>query len=397
MQRLREISNDKINRTPLVFKRFLLNKIEWNDRLIGISGARGCGKTTLMLQYIKTKIPTGNEVLYVSLDDIYFSENKLVYFAEDYHKKGGNYLFLDEVHKYPNWSQELKNIYDNLPDLKVVFTSSSALDIYRGSHDLSRRAMVYHLPGLSFREFIELRYKIEFPIFTLNEILTIDEKTIWGIIEKIKPMKLFPEYLKSGYYPFFNEAKNNYLERLLLTINLVLESDLPSIYNLNYYSVQKIRKMLAVVSRIAPFKPNVQKLAAQSGISRDSLLKYLFYLEKAQIIKWLGKDTFGINYLNKPDKLYLNNTNLMYALTSETTNIGTLRETFFLNQLSVNHKINYPKVGDFLVDGEYLFEVGGISKTRKQILDIKNAFIAADNIEYRFENKIPLWLFGFLY
>jgi len=350
-----------------------------------------------MLQYIKTKIPTGNEVLYVSLDDIYFSENKLVYFAEDYHKKGGNYLFLDEVHKYPNWSQELKNIYDNLPDLKVVFTSSSALDIYRGSHDLSRRAMVYHLPGLSFREFIELRYKIEFPIFTLNEILTIDEKIIWGIIEKIKPMKLFPEYLKSGYYPFFNEAKNNYLERLLLTINLVLESDLPSIYNLNYYSVQKIRKMLAVVSRIAPFKPNVQKLAAQSGISRDSLLKYLFYLEKAQIIKWLGKDTFGINYLNKPDKLYLNNTNLMYALTSETTNIGTLRETFFLNQLSVNHKINYPKVGDFLVDGEYLFEVGGISKTRKQILDIKNAFIAADNIEYRFENKIPLWLFGFLY
>ncbi len=397
MQRLREISNDKIKRTPLVFKRFLLNKIEWNDRLIGISGARGSGKTTLMLQYMKAKLPTGSEALYVSLDDIYFSENRLVYFAEDYHKKGGNYLFLDEVHKYPNWSQELKNIYDNLPDLKVVFTSSSALDIYRGSHDLSRRAMVYHLPGLSFREFIELRYKIEFPIFTLNEILTIDEKIIWGIIEKIKPMKLFSEYLKSGYYPFFNEAKNNYLERLLLTINLVLESDLPSIYNLNYYSVQKIRKMLAVVSRIAPFKPNVQKLAAQSGISRDSLLKYLFYLEKAQIIKWLGKDTFGINYLNKPDKLYLNNTNLMYALTSETTNIGTLRETFFLNQLSVNHKINYPKVGDFLVDGEYLFEVGGISKTRKQISGIENAFIAADNIEYRFENKIPLWLFGFLY
>jgi predicted AAA+ superfamily ATPase len=312
-------------------------------------------------------------------------------------KKGGDYLFLDEVHKYPNWSQELKNIYDNLPKLKVVFTSSSALDIYKGSHDLSRRAMVYNLPGLSFREFIELKYQFSFEVIGLEQILEGKNTQVFHILEKIKPLKLLDEYLQNGYYPFFVEADKNYLARLINIVNQVLENDLPTIYHIDFYSVLKIKKMLAVLSRIVPYKPNIQKLVSQSGTTRDSLLKFLFYLEKAEIVNWLTKDTFGINYLNKPDKLYLNNTNLMYALASEKPNIGNIRETFFFNQLRVNHKVSYPENGDFLIDDKYLFEIGGQNKSQKQIDGIENAFIAADGIEYSVGNKIPLWLFGFMY
>lgn len=342
-------------------------------------------------------LPDSTEALYVSLDDVYFSENKLVYFAEDFYRKGGNYLFLDEVHKYPNWSQELKNIYDNLPNLKIVFTSSSALDIYKGSHDLSRRALVYHLPGLSFREFIELKYNIQLPVITLEDVLTREPENTWNYLEKIRPLKILPEYLKYGVYPFFIESEGTYLERLLATVNLVTETDLPPVYHLDYYSVQKIKAMLAIISGIVPFKPNIKKLAEQAGTTRDSLLKYLFYLEKAQIVKRLTKNTKGINFLNKPDKLYLDNTNLMYALANNQPETGTIRETFFLHQLSVNHQVYYPEKGDFLVDNKYLFEVGGRNKTGKQIAGMDNAWIITDNIEYRIGNKIPLWLFGFLY
>ena len=397
MDRLKQISSEHLRRTPLRFTRFLLDEIHWGDRLIGISGARGSGKTTMMLQYIKNRLPKNSEALFVSLDDIYFSETPLVYFAEEFYKQGGDYLFLDEVHKYPNWSQELKNIYDNLPSLKVVFTSSSALDIYKGSHDLSRRAVVYNLPGLSFREFIDLKYKISFDVLTLAHILEAKQENFWEILEKIKPLKLFNEYLQYGYYPFFIESGMNYSNRLMNTINIVLESDMPAIYHIDFYSVLKMKKMLAVLSHLTPYKPNIQKLAAQSGTSRDSLLKYLFYLEKAGIVKWLTKDTFGINYLNKPDKLYLQNTNLMFALTQEAPNKGNLRETFFLNQLNVKHKVAYPMSGDFLVDGKYTFEIGGSKKSRKQIAGIEDAYVVSDDIEYRIENKIPLWLFGFLY
>lgn len=397
MERLKQISNGRLQRVPLFFTRYLLNEINWNDRLIGISGARGTGKTTLLLQYMKTRLPEDSDSLYVSLDDIYFTETPLVYFAEEFHKKGGDYLFLDEVHKYPNWSQELKNIYDNLPELKVIFTSSSALDIYKGSHDLSRRAMVYNLPGLSFREFIELKHQFSFDALDLDQILEGENTQVFQINEKIKPLKLFDEYLQNGYYPFFIESDKNYMARLMNIINQVLENDLPSIYHIDFYSVLKIKKMLSVLSRIVPYKPNIQKLVSQAGTTRDSLLKFLFYLEKAEIVNWLTKDTFGINYLNKPDKLFMNNTNLMHALASEKPNIGNIRETFFLNQLKVNHRVSYPENGDFLIDEKYLFEIGGQNKSQKQIEGIENAFIAADGIEYSDGNKIPLWLFGFLY
>lgn len=397
MNRLKQLSLEHIRRTSLKFTRYLIDEIYWEDHLIGITGPRGTGKTTLLLQYMKSRLPQKEKALYISLDDIYFSENHLVYFAEDFYKYGGKYLFIDEVHKYPNWSQELKNIYDNLPNLKVIFTSSSALDIYKGSHDLSRRAMVYYLPGLSFREFIELKYQIKLPVINLKQILGDNQEILIGIKDKIKPLELFSQYLKNGYYPFFTETTINYDKRVLNTINLILESDIPAIYHIDFYSVIKIKKMLSVLSRITPYTPNIQKLAQQSDTTRDSLLKYLFYLEKAGIVKWLGRDTFGINYLNKPDKLYLNNTNLMYSLNNEIPDKGNLRETFFLNQLNVKHSVSYPKKGDFLVNGKYTFEIGGQNKTDEQIKNIKNAYIAADGIEYGYKNKIPLWLIGFLY
>jgi uncharacterized protein len=396
MERLIKISNEAIRKVPTDFSRYLSNEIDWENQLIGISGARGCGKTILLWQYMKRMQSKAN-MLYASLDDVYFSDNRLIYFAEDFYKYGGEILLLDEVHKYPNWSQELKNIYDTLPDLKVVFTSSSALEIYRGSHDLSRRALVYYLAGLSLREYIELKYKMQLPVLTLEQILNASPEILSKIHDNIKPLKVFEEYLEKGYYPFFMKTGINYLKQLVNTINLAVEGDLPAIHNIDFQSVIKIKKMLAVLSRIVPYKPNVEKLARQIETTRDTLLKYLHYLDKAQIVKWLGDDTYGINYLNKPDKLYLNNTNLAFALGEKTPEKGNLRETFFLNQLSVKHSVTYPAKGDFYVDNKYIFEIGGKNKTKKQIAGLENAYIAMDEIEYRFDNQIPLWLFGFLY
>ncbi len=397
MERLKQISENRLHQVKTGFKRSLMDEIYWDDRMIGISGARGSGKTTIMLQQMKSRLSGGSEALYASLDDIYFAGNPVVYFAEEFSRRGGEYLFLDEVHKYPDWSRELKNIYDNLPDLKIIFTSSSALDIFKGGYDLSRRAVVYNLPGLSFREFIELKYGLKFQAVNLDEILHDSASMAREITGKIRPMKYFEEYLQTGYYPFFIDSERNYPERLINILNLVLENDLPTIFNIDYYSVLKIKKMLAVLSRIVPYKPNIEKLARQAGTTRDTLLRYLSYLEKADIIKWLTKDAFGINYLNKPDKIYLNNTNLMFALNSEKPDKGTLRETFLLNQLQVKHKVTYPETGDFLADGKYLIEVGGKSKKSAQLSGRKDSFIAADDIDFPCNNKIPLWLFGFMY
>ncbi len=397
MDRLRQISEDKLRQVPVEFFRYLIGKIDWNDRLIGISGARGTGKTTLLLQIMKTKLPADADTFYASLDDIYFSNHPLVYFAEEFYKRGGEYLLLDEVHKYANWSQELKNIYDNLPDLRVIFTSSSALDIYRGSYDLSRRAVVYSLPGLSFREFMQLKYRIFFEPLVMDQLLGDKGPLMSRVLDKTRPLKLFDEYLRTGYYPFFMEGEHGYNLRLINIINLVLENDLPAIFNIDFYSVVKIKRMLSIMSQIVPYKPNIRKLAGQSGTSRDSLLKFLYYLEKADVVKWLTKDADGINFMNKPDKLFMNNTNLMYALANDKPDMGSVRETFFLNQVTVNHRVTYPETGDFLVDGKYLFEVGGQNKSSRQIKGMENAYIAADGIEYRTGNKIPIWLFGFLY
>lgn len=394
MNEIIENSRRKLRETTDTFSRYLRSQIDTERQLIGIKGARGSGKTTLLLQLLKQK--DEKEVLYVSLDNIFFYKNNLFNLAADFSKRGGKYLFLDEVHKYPNWSQEIKNIYDSFSDLHIIFTSSSALEINKGKYDLSRRAIVMELAGLSFREFLELKYSIVLPVISLDDILTNHEKLVSIYLDRIKPFKYFEEYLKEGYYPYFMQEKEYYHQQLLETINVVLETDLPAIYNIDFNSVIKLKKLLFVVSDLVPFIPNINKLANQIGTTRDSLLKYLFILHNAHILSWIGSDSFGINFMKKPDKLYLNNTNIAFALNSD-TNTGTIRETFFYNQLQVSHQLTYPKKGDFMIDNKYLFEIGGKSKNYNQISGIENSFVAADDIEYGFGNKIPLWLFGFLY
>ena len=394
MNELISYSKKKIANTSNVFKRYLFEEIDTERQLIGIKGARGSGKTTLLLQLLKDK--NKSEVLYVSLDNLYFTNNTLYDLASEFSKRGGKYLYIDEVHKYPNWSQEIKNIYDSIEDLKLVFTSSSALEINKGKYDLSRRAVVFDLVGLSYREFLEFKYSIKLPTISFVDIISKHEDVVELYLNDIKPLKYFEEYLESGYYPFFKKEGKFYHQQLAQTINLVIETDLPAIYNVDYNTVLKLKKILFLLGGMVPYIPNLNKLAQQVGTTRDSLLKYLHLLHNAHILKWLGRDSYGINFMNKPEKLYLDNTNIAFALTRH-ADLGTLRETFFLNQVSVVSTVTYPEVGDFMVDGEYLVEVGGKNKDYKQIAGINKSFIAADNMEYGNGNKIPLWLFGFLY
>jgi predicted AAA+ superfamily ATPase len=394
MNELINLSRRKIESTSSIFIRYLFSQIDTEHQLIGIKGARGSGKTTLLLQLLKSK--KANETLYISLDHLYFTNNNLFNLASEFSKKGGKYLYIDEVHKYPNWSQEIKNIYDSFDDLKVIFTSSSALEINKGKYDLSRRAIIFELAGMSFREYLELKHSIILPSVSLEQITSSHEILVSQYLDTIKPFKYFSDYLSNGYYPFFIKEGDYYHQQLLETINIVIETDLPAIYNIDYNSVIKLKKLLFIVSNLVPYIPNINKLAEQVGTTRDSLLKYLHLLHNAHIITLLSSRSYGINFLNKPEKLYLENTNIAFALNNN-ANIGTIRETFFLNQLLVNNSVTYPKQGDFLINDNYLFEIGGKNKGFCQIADIDNSFIAADNIEYGNGNKIPLWLFGFLY
>jgi len=394
MNELINLSRRKIESTSNIFIRYLFSQIDTERQLIGIKGARGSGKTTLLLQLLKSK--KANETLYISLDHLYFTNNNLFNLASEFSKKGGKYLYIDEVHKYPNWSQEIKNIYDSFDDLKVIFTSSSALEINKGKYDLSRRAIIFELAGMSFREYLELKHSIILPSVSLEQITSSHEILVSQYLDTIKPFKYFSDYLSNGYYPFFIKEGDYYHQQLLETINIVIETDLPAIYNIDYNSVIKLKKLLFIVSNLVPYIPNINKLAEQVGTTRDSLLKYLHLLHNAHIITLLSSRSYGINFLNKPEKLYLENTNIAFALNNN-ANIGTIRETFFLNQLLVNNSVTYPKQGDFLINDNYLFEIGGKNKGFSQIADIDNSFIAADNIEYGNGNKIPLWLFGFLY
>ncbi len=280
----------------------MYNQINWNNRLIAIVGARGVGKTTLLLQHIKENHKNLNEVLYVSLDNLYFGKNSLSEFTNEFVKFGGKYLFIDEVHKYPNWSIEIKNIYDDYPELFIVITGSSALDIHKGKGDLSRRIVIYKMNGLSFREFIQLKYKQDFKTYTLSEITKNAIELSQSINSRIKPIKLFNEYLKTGYYPFFTEGKEHYYKRLEQAVNEILETDLPSIEPIDFSAVYNIKKLLMVIAELVPFKPNVSKLSKQIGINRDTFVKYLYWLQRAELLLLLSSDTFGIAKMNKPEK-----------------------------------------------------------------------------------------------
>lgn len=379
-------------------ERYLLNQIDWSNRLIGIKGARGSGKTTLLLQKLKFKLDQKAEPLYVSLDNLFFIENTLVSLAKEFVLKGGTHLFLDEVHKYPNWSRELKLIYDQFPKLKTVFTSSSILEIYKGESDLSRRVVTYHLKELSFREFISFETGIELKKIELVDLLNNHKEIARQVKNKLQfPIKSFNDYLNYGAYPYFMENKKSYIQKLNQTINLILEVDLNAVENMAYEDSRKIKKLLIAIAQSAPFTPNITKLSERLGMSRGFLLNAIKVLNRADLVMELFKPTKGVGALTKPEKLYLNNTNLVYALGKQNIEIGAVRETFFANQMKNLHEIHLAEKGDFIIDRTYTFEIGGKNKTTKQIQGIEKSFVIRDDMEIGSLNIIPLYLFGFLY
>jgi len=397
MEQLKSKSNQLVSGLETTFSRYLNDKIDWSWRLNGILGSRGTGKTTMLLQQLKNKHQLNEDSIYVSLDDIYFSDNRFIDFAADFHQKGGIYLFADEVHKYKNWSIEFKNIYDTYPGLTIVFTGSSIIDILKQDADLSRRAIFYNLTGLSFREYLSLSEIYSAEPISLDFLLQNHVEIAAETIKKIKPLLHFENYLKYGYYPYFQENINLFYHRLGQTLNLVLETDLNFIEGFNHRNIIKLKQLLYILSANVPFKPNIVKLSEKTNISRNTLLSYLHYLEKAQIIQAVYPSGISTSIFQKPEKIYLNNTNLSFLLANNTPDKGTLRETFFLNQLKSKHRVEASKTGDFRIDDNYVFEIGGKNKTAKQIKDITKGYVVADDIEIGSYNKIPLWLFGFLY
>jgi predicted AAA+ superfamily ATPase len=380
------------------FVRSFMQEVNWNARLIGIKGARGVGKTTLLLQYLKINFTDNRALtLYVSLDSFAFRGKTLLGLADEFVRNGGKHLFLDEVHKYPNWAQELKNIYDDYSELQIVFTGSSLLEILNSRADLSRRVVIYHMQGLSFREYIMLETGIYFAPLTLESILK-DHLHLAGLINaKIKVFPHFEKYLKQGYYPFYREELDLYEHRVEEVINMMLEIELPLLRGIDVGLVPKIKELLAIISASVPFVPNIVNLSQKIEIHRTTLMSYLFYLQELGLTFHLVKEAGGSVRLQKPAKIYLENTNLMYVLSSLSANRGNVRETFFANQVGYKHKISFHEKTDFLVNNTYAFEIGGKDKSKKQISGMENAYIVSDEIEYGYQNKIPIWLFGFLY
>jgi predicted AAA+ superfamily ATPase len=395
----------------LKYKRYFVKQSHFEHRLSILIGARGIGKSVTLSQYM-SDFDIQKEALYISLDDILANDINLYEIAQNFYLHGGKLLCLDEIHKYSNWSQELKNIYDNFQDLKVIASGSSALEIEKGSFDLSRRAIVYNMVGMSFREFLELNYPLKLGSYTLDDILKNHIDISTDIIEKLKTidkkvLETFKEYLRYGYYPYFTNFENKILffKTLKQNINTTIESDLLNIYpSLTGRSTKKIKQLLAIIMQNVPFTPTISTLKKDIEVKDDRTLKeYLYYLDKSSLIKLLMKNSISMKNIDKPEKIYLENTNLMYITNP---NIGNVRETFFVNQLSnyyvVNEQIDFKgifssKVGDFILEDEYIIEVGGAKKSFKQVKDIKNSFVVADDIEIGYKAKIPLWLFGFLY
>lgn len=386
----------RLQGVPTAFHRFLCSRINWEDRLIGIKGPRGCGKTTLLLQHIRETFPQLQRVLYLSLDNLLLLNHSLYDLVSYFHAQGGTHLFLDEIHHYKGWQTLLKTIYDDFPALHIVYTGSSMLQIDRSQGDLSRRQMLYNLPGFSFREYLALEGIAEFPIVSWEELLQNHLALSLEITSRTKILPHFNDYCKHGYYPFYREVHNGFDFRLQQIIQQILGSDYPSIEEISAPTIQKMRRMLMVLSQSVPQTPKMSELFAMLETDRNQGLKMLYALERGGLLSLLEDVTKNLKHLGTPQKIYLDNTNLMYALTP-TVNSGTLRETFFCNQTKQLFKLNCPAQGDFLLDGKYLFEVGGPNKTFRQIKDLPESYLAIDDIENGHGNRIPLWLFGMLY
>lgn len=391
---------NRMQNVTLDFVRSIMDKIDWNERLILIKGQKGVGKTTLMTQRILQLFGATNttDVLYASLDNIYFSTHQLLDFIERFHAQGGRWLFLDEVHKYKGWSLEIKNAYDEFVDMHFVLSGSSLMNLNDGQADLSRRCIPYSMSGLSFREYLAMFHDKNFAARTLEEVLTEGNKICAEVNAQLHPLPLFSEYVQYGYYPYLIEGKNNYYVRIENIVDTVLNVELPQLRGLDIANVRKIKSLLAILASNVPYAVDTVKLSSMAELSRNTLLQYLQHLGEARLIHLLYSDVTNVKKLQKPDKIYLENTNLLHVLSFVGANEGTARETFFVNQVSQGHVVEYSKTSaDFTIDHRYTIEVGGRSKDGKQIANVPDSFIAADGEEYVIGNKIPLWLFGFLY
>ena len=381
----------------LQYIRPLMDQIEWEDRLIEIKGSKGVGKTTLILQHILRSFPNVDDALYVSLDNLWFKSHSLKELADFFYAQGGRFLFVDEVHYYPYWQTVLKNIYDEYPDMHIVFTGSSMLQLEAGEGDLSRRLIDYHLSGLSFREYLQFEGVAIFSVYTLTDILQRHVQIAMAIKEQLGSIQpYFNAYLQRGYYPFYKDIRSGYEIRLQHIVNQILECDYPLIDDVTLSTIEKTKKMLIVLAQSVPQVPTMSSLYGQLDTDRNQGMKMLNAHHRADLLMLLSDNTKNLKSLGRPKKIFLNNTNLMYALGAN-IEIGTVRETFFLNQLLQLFPICYPVKGDFLVDKQYLFEVGGASKTFDQIKDEPQSFLAVDNTEIGYKNRIPLYLFGMLY
>ncbi len=384
-----EFMESQLKQTTSTFHRYMYDKISWESRMFGLVGPRGVGKSTMVLQYIKEHVDS-QHLFYVSADHLYFSSHTLVETVDEFAKEGGEQIFIDEIHKYENWSRELKQIYDTHPDVKVGFTGSSVLDIYKGFADLSRRAPIFIMQGLSFREYLQLFHHIEVPIYSFDEVLNLKAK----IADVSHPLPLFRDFLQKGYYPFASET--DFEIRLRQVINQTMEVDIPQYANMNASTGRKLKKLMSVIAQSVPFKPVMDSLANVIGVSRNVLPDYFLYMEQAGMIGQLRDDTGGIRGVGKVEKVYLDNTNMAYLLGGQATDIGNIRETFFYTQTRVVTDVISSRISDFEIDGK-TFEVGGKKKGKKQLSEAKEGYVVKDDIEYGSGNIIPLWAFGLLY
>lgn len=391
-----EFYHSKLSQVSLDFKRYLYPQINWDSSVIGIMGERGVGKTTMLLQRIKEKYANPDDTFYISLDHYWFGTHELQDLIKFMYKRGITEFYIDEVHKYKGWSGILKTLVDELHDLRIVYTGSSLLEIDNAKVDMSRRQTPYTLKGMSFREYLEYDGILKMNAVTLEELLANHVPIAMDIVSKTKVLVAFDTYLHTGVYPFYRDAGKDFLVRLNEVVDTVIESDLPAVEKITYDTVDKCKKLLMIIAENVPLQPNVDKLATSLGTTRDTLLKLLYKLDKAEILELLTVELKSYKKLVNPEKIYLGNTNLMYAL-SPKIEIGTLRETFFIDQCASVGTVQMPPKGDFLVNGKYLFEVGGEGKTFDQIADIPNSYLAVDGIETGYGARIPLWMFGLLY
>ena len=390
MQNLKQISNTHLDRIDTRFVRYLHDEIKWDARLIAVVGARGVGKTTMLLQHILLSGQRDHSLI-VYADNLYFTSHTLVELAWDFYKDGGKYLYIDEIHKYRHWSTEIKNIYDQLPDLHVVYTGSSIMELEKGGADLSRRQLKYHLQGMSFREWLQLRKGIAVPVTPLDLLL---HGNIDFPFRDHRPLPLFKEYLVNGYFPFCNDP--GYLDRIGAIVTQTLENDIPQYASMSIGTMHKLRTLMGIITRISPFKPNYSNLARDIEVNRADLKNLLFFLQKSGMIACAAPDDTGLSRLAKTEKIYLDNTNLIYALCGSTVDIGNLRETAFLMMTRVRHEVFTSPVSDFTIEGN-TFEVGGRKKGKRQIRDVEHGYVVKDDIEYATAGEIPLWAMGLGY